>query len=117
MHSLTPALTLTLTLTLSLNHLANKQLRSTNALYSLINGSSTDYEQLLVNTEILTYPDVICCDTWLPYSNLCEQSLPRASKSISHEVVQCRISAAIWNSRKMTANPKHGTKVALMQVA
>ena len=54
MHSLAPALTLTLNLTLSLNHLANKQLWSTNALYSLINGSATDYEQLFVNIEILT---------------------------------------------------------------
>ena len=52
MHS--QALALTLTLTLSLNHLANKQLWSTNALYSQINGCATDYEQLLVNIEILT---------------------------------------------------------------
>ena len=43
-----------LALTLSLNHLANKQLRSTNALYSLINGSATNYEQLLVNIGIMT---------------------------------------------------------------
>ena len=56
MRSLAPALTLTLTLTLtlSLNHLANKQLRPTNALYSNINGSPTDYQQLLVNIAILT---------------------------------------------------------------
>ena len=47
MHSLV----LALTLTHSLNHLANKQPRSTNALYSLINGSMTDYE---VNIKILT---------------------------------------------------------------
>ena len=37
-----------------LNYLANKQLRSTNTLYSVINGSAMDYEQLLVNIEILT---------------------------------------------------------------
>ena len=53
MHSLAPALTLTLTLTLSLNHLANKQLCSTNALYSQINGCATDYKQLLADIEIL----------------------------------------------------------------
>ena len=47
------SLALALALTLSLNHLANKQLRSTNALYSQINGSTTNYEQLLVNIEIL----------------------------------------------------------------
>ena len=67
MHSLAPALTLTLTLTLSLNHLANKQLRSTNTLYSQINGCTTDYEQLLADIEILTEfrhnPDLICCNT------------------------------------------------------
>ena len=56
MHCLAPALTLTLTLTLtlSINHLANKQLRSTNALYSQINGCVTDYKQLLAYIEILT---------------------------------------------------------------
>ena len=43
MCSLAPALTLTLAL--SLNHLANKQLWSTNVLYSQINGSTMDYEQ------------------------------------------------------------------------
>lgn len=55
MHSLALALTLPLTqtLTLSLNHLANKQLRSTNALYSLINSSVTNFEQLLVDIKIL----------------------------------------------------------------
>ena len=42
-------------LTFSLNHLANKQLQSTNALYSLTNGSVTDYKQLLVDIKILTY--------------------------------------------------------------
>ena len=45
------ALALTLTLTHFLNHLTNKQLWSTNALNSLINGSVTDYK---VNIEILT---------------------------------------------------------------
>ena len=34
MHSLAPALTLTLTQTFTLNHLANKQLRSSHSLYS-----------------------------------------------------------------------------------
>ena len=52
-HSQAPALIL------SLNHLANKQLRSSNALYSLINAIA----QWIY--------DVICCDMWLPYSNLC----------------------------------------------
>ena len=46
MYFLAPALTLTLTLTLtlalSLNHLANKQLQSSEALYSLINGIAPD---------------------------------------------------------------------------
>ena len=42
MHSLAPALTLTLTQTLSLNHLTNKELRPSHALYSLTNGSAMD---------------------------------------------------------------------------
>ena len=42
MHSLAPALTLTLIQTFSLNHLANKQPRSSHSLYSLINSSATD---------------------------------------------------------------------------
>ena len=56
MHSLATALTLTLTLTLtlSLNHLANKKLQSSNALYNLINGSARRiYVQLLVDIETL----------------------------------------------------------------
>ena len=46
MHSRAPALTLTLTQTqtFSLNHLANKQLRSSHSLYSLINSSATDLQ-------------------------------------------------------------------------
>ena len=32
------------------------------------------HEQLLVNIEMVTQ---FCCETWLPYSNLCEQSLTR----------------------------------------
>ena len=40
MHSLAPALTLTQTF--SLNHLANKQLRVSHSLHSLINSSVTD---------------------------------------------------------------------------
>ena len=60
MHSLAPALTLTLTQTFSLNHLANKQLRSSHSLYSLINGSATDFR-----TAPCKYrnSDVICCNT------------------------------------------------------
>ena len=56
MHSLAPALTLTLTQTLSLNHLANKQLRSSQSFYSQINGSAADYEQLLVNWASVSEP-------------------------------------------------------------
>ena len=42
MHPLAPALTHTLTQTFSLNHLANKQLRSSHPPYSLTNSSATD---------------------------------------------------------------------------
>ena len=50
MHFLAPALTLTLTLAFSLNHLANKQLRSSEALYSLINGIALDLQTVDIET-------------------------------------------------------------------
>ena len=52
MHFLAPALTLTLTL----NHLANKQLRASNALYSLINGGIYHLSYICMNlrTDIKT---------------------------------------------------------------
>ena len=64
MHSPSPSpaltLTLTLTLNLTLNHLANKQLRSTNASNSQINGSVTDYEHSsLLISKFWRNPDVI----------------------------------------------------------
>ena len=50
MHFLASALTLTLTLAFSLNHLANKQLRSSEALYSLINGIELDFQTVDIET-------------------------------------------------------------------
>ena len=102
MQSLAPALTLTLTLTLSLNHLANKQLRSTNGLYSLINGIARRItNSSLLISKFWRNSDVICYDAWLPYSDLCEQILYRSQYLVT--LVTCSHTGT-WYTRILTVN-------------
>ena len=80
MHSLATALTLTLTL--SLNHLANKQLRSSHTLYSLINGSAMD----LRTAPCVDRHNLLRHVTSVYSSDLCE---PKRKKILTGRVLHC----------------------------